>query len=290
MRDHPRSAAVLWGIAGAVLMGLAVSGVIVWLPAGAVAAAEQSIQLDNVATPIGGEQWRWTAFMRGTPDQISRIKCVVYFLHPTFPNPVQRICNTQDPRYPFGFTAYGWGTFRLTARVEFADNRAQEVAYSLDFSKRPIEATISLVVKCMENCTPTINTPGRRVDFSSLIEYISVSQLPNGQSADSTSMVFVGLVNSPSHSEALEGTHEFPLPLIAPSVSVVLTIPTADDRRYPNQQIGSTGKVSEARFEVAAGEKVRIDVLVRGEIWNGLLRGAGGNPDVFDVEQISAVK
>ncbi len=93
------------------------------------------LELRNVAEPQGsGDTWKWRAFITGKADKINQITCVTYTLHPTFPKPVQKICSTKNPKYPFELDAVGWGTFSLRAKVEFRDGPPQELNHTLDFS------------------------------------------------------------------------------------------------------------------------------------------------------------
>ena len=62
---------------------------------------------------------------------------MTYALHPTFPNPVQKICWTSDAKYPFGLTATGWEAFALLSRIEFKDGSYQDIVHVLDFSIAP---------------------------------------------------------------------------------------------------------------------------------------------------------
>jgi transcription initiation factor IIF auxiliary subunit len=98
-----------------------------------LASSATSIDLTNVATRVSNEMWSWTAYVVGSPAELQSIRCVVYILHPTYPNPIQTVCNTSNPRYPFGVTAEGWGTFSLRARIEFKDGSTKEVVHALTF-------------------------------------------------------------------------------------------------------------------------------------------------------------
>src|SRR5215469_6083320 len=92
----------------------------------AAVAGKDSLDIQNTAEKIGDKEWRWTAFVSGPPDEIGKIACVKYTLHPTFPKPVQEVCSIEDPKHPFALTATGWGTFNLRARIEFKDGTSQE--------------------------------------------------------------------------------------------------------------------------------------------------------------------
>jgi hypothetical protein len=96
--------------------------------------SENSLGLVNIAKYNGDKAWSWTAYINGPRDQIGRINCVVYTLHPTFSQPIQRICGTANPLYPFGITLTGWGTFDLEARLELKDGSSVELSHYLDFS------------------------------------------------------------------------------------------------------------------------------------------------------------
>jgi transcription initiation factor IIF auxiliary subunit len=92
-------------------------------------ARSQDVDIDNVARKAGGNQYEWTAFVVADESDLKQIKCVVYTLHPTFPDPVQRICETDNPKYPFGLTVSGWGSFALRTKIEFKNGSSQEVVH-----------------------------------------------------------------------------------------------------------------------------------------------------------------
>jgi transcription initiation factor IIF auxiliary subunit len=95
-------------------------------------AMAQSLDVQNVAERAG-DQWKWTAFVTGPPEQIAKIRCVRYTLHPTFPDPVKEVCEMSDPKHPFAFSAVGWGTFNLRARIEFKDGSSSDLTHYLKF-------------------------------------------------------------------------------------------------------------------------------------------------------------
>jgi transcription initiation factor IIF auxiliary subunit len=92
-----------------------------------------SLGVENTAKQIAPDRWEWTAYIVGPPSELSRIKCVIYVLHPTFPNPIRPMCSTKDPKYPFALTTNGWGTFDLVARIEFKDGTVRELLHQLRF-------------------------------------------------------------------------------------------------------------------------------------------------------------
>jgi transcription initiation factor IIF auxiliary subunit len=93
------------------------------------------LELSNVAKSFDANKtWKWIAFITAPPEILQKIKCVQYTLHPTFPDPVERVCSTSNTKYPFGLYATGWGTFNLRANVEFGDGSQKELQHVLDFS------------------------------------------------------------------------------------------------------------------------------------------------------------
>jgi hypothetical protein len=104
------------------------------------AVSQSPLGLVNVAKYNDDKTWSWTAYINGLRDQIERINCVIYTLHPTFPQPVRQVCETTNPLYPFGITTTGWGTFDLQARLEFKDGSSMELSHYLDFSTSKMSA------------------------------------------------------------------------------------------------------------------------------------------------------
>ncbi len=88
---------------------------------------------DNVAEPAGNDKWNWTVFIKPDSASIDDIKCVEYKLHPTFPNPVRRVCDRGDPPRPFGLSATGWGTFTIGIRVLLKDGGQEHLSHELRF-------------------------------------------------------------------------------------------------------------------------------------------------------------
>ena len=95
-----------------------------------------SINLDNRARPdkqIEGQQYfEWEVFVDAPSSALDRIDHVVYFLHPTFPNPVRTV---SDRSSQFALRARGWGEFQINAKVVFEDDEVEQVEYQLDLSK-----------------------------------------------------------------------------------------------------------------------------------------------------------
>jgi YEATS family len=95
----------------------------------------QLIQADNTAQYMGNGGWDWTIFVRGSPEEISKIRCVVYHLHPTFPNPERQVCDAgSDPGRAFPLSSNGWGTFTVGIDLIGKDGSVRRLSYPLRFS------------------------------------------------------------------------------------------------------------------------------------------------------------
>ncbi len=97
------------------------------------AESRAEITAENVAKSVGDNQWRWTIFIKGLKKDLDGIKCVEYTLHPTFPNPVRKVCEWGDPVRPFALTATGWGTFPVGIKIVMKDGRNLELKHQLKF-------------------------------------------------------------------------------------------------------------------------------------------------------------
>jgi hypothetical protein len=83
--------------------------------------AGQGLSLQNTSRALREDWWSWTLFVTGPGDQLASVECVEYRLHPTFPNPVQKVCRLGDPDRAFALEAQGWGVFDVEASLTFKD-------------------------------------------------------------------------------------------------------------------------------------------------------------------------
>jgi hypothetical protein len=97
------------------------------------AAPPPGLRLQNTATKIDSKRYEWTVFVQGPEEAIARIRCVRYFLHPTFPNPIQNVCDRQEVLKAFPFTATGWGTFNVRAEIYLKDGSSFDLTHYLKF-------------------------------------------------------------------------------------------------------------------------------------------------------------
>jgi hypothetical protein len=123
--DIPRfSRPAIWGMLRLCMLIILLAALSPQIPFGLV----------NIARYNDDKTWSWTAYINASTDQIGKINCVIYTLHPTFSQPVQQVCETTNPLYPFGITLTGWGTFDLQARLKLKDGSSVELSHYLDFS------------------------------------------------------------------------------------------------------------------------------------------------------------
>lgn len=95
-----------------------------------------SIKLSNRARPdktIGDRPYyEWEVFVDEPDSTLDKIDHIVYFLHPTFPNPVRTVSNRESR---FALRTKGWGEFQINAQVVFKDKEVDRAEYHLDLSK-----------------------------------------------------------------------------------------------------------------------------------------------------------
>lgn len=80
----------------------------------------QDTSVKNTSSPIGNGRWSWTVFLDGPSPTLDKIKCVEYHLHPTFPNPLQVVCE-RGKQQAFALNGNGWGEFNVAVYVKFLD-------------------------------------------------------------------------------------------------------------------------------------------------------------------------
>lgn len=92
------------------------------------------IQVNNLATKNNAGSWDWKIFLESSEDILSQVKCVEYTLHPTFPNPIQEICEKgNNENQAFILTGNGWGAFEVKIRILLKDGGVQKLAHTLRF-------------------------------------------------------------------------------------------------------------------------------------------------------------
>jgi hypothetical protein len=82
------------------------------------------------ASRDGQDRWDWTIFIDADQDVLSRIRCVEYTLHETFPDPVRTVCTANNR---FALSSNGWGTFTVKIRVLMRDGSERKLSHDLKF-------------------------------------------------------------------------------------------------------------------------------------------------------------
>jgi transcription initiation factor IIF auxiliary subunit len=94
----------------------------------------ESLSVDNVSRQVKSGWWEWEVFVKGPESLLSQIKCVEYTLHPTFPNPVQRVCTRGTGPRAFALKSSGWGTFQIRVKVLMKNGNTVDLKHDLSFT------------------------------------------------------------------------------------------------------------------------------------------------------------
>jgi transcription initiation factor IIF auxiliary subunit len=94
------------------------------------APTQLNVTVENWSKEIEPGWWEWGIYVKGTPAELKRIRCVEYTLHASFPNPVRLVCS---PNKGFLLTARGWGTFTVPVKVMLKDRTVREFSHTLEF-------------------------------------------------------------------------------------------------------------------------------------------------------------
>jgi prokaryotic YEATS domain/TIR domain len=84
------------------------------------------------------DRWEWAVWLEGTPAELETVESVVWFLHSTFPNPVQERTNREEK---FRLETTGWGEFEIRAEIRRRTGRPLKRAHKLvlDYPEKPAE-------------------------------------------------------------------------------------------------------------------------------------------------------
>lgn len=76
------------------------------------------------------DAFMWTIEIHGSDHDLALIDAVVYTVHPTFDNRIQKVRSREDN---FRLQRVGWGKFTVQIQVEFVDYTAFDGTYNLTF-------------------------------------------------------------------------------------------------------------------------------------------------------------
>jgi hypothetical protein len=77
-----------------------------------------TLKVKQDSAPEGGDRWKWSVWLDGAAKDLDAVDHVVYTLHPTFPDPVQRV---KSRRTGFKIEGSGWGEFEVYLDIALKD-------------------------------------------------------------------------------------------------------------------------------------------------------------------------
>jgi transcription initiation factor IIF auxiliary subunit len=96
-----------------------------------------AVSAGNISHYAGDDRWDWTVFLISDNKTLDDIQCVDYTLHPTFPDPVRKVCmRGTSPGQGFFLKSNGWGTFTIGIRVTFRDGEVAALTHTLTFAAK----------------------------------------------------------------------------------------------------------------------------------------------------------
>ena len=104
-----------------------------------------ALKVDNTSTYVGAGRWDWTIFVDADPDTLRQIDCVEYTLHPTFPNPVRKVCS--QPEAKFALSSNGWGTFTVKVKIIYKNGRVEDVDHQLVFKQQSAPTQLNVTAE-----------------------------------------------------------------------------------------------------------------------------------------------
>jgi len=94
-----------------------------------------NLKLRNDWKYIGDDRWDWEVYLvSDNPDDLDTVENVKYILHPTFQNPIRVINKRQGG---FRLKTDGWGTFSITAFVNFKSGKKLKLLHDVELNFDP---------------------------------------------------------------------------------------------------------------------------------------------------------
>lgn len=89
-----------------------------------------NFQIRQKAAMRSDNLWDWEAWLDGPIDEINRVEYVLWELHPSFPEPIQRVVNRSDN---FRLKYFSFGEFRISANVYLLGGESSKLSHWLSF-------------------------------------------------------------------------------------------------------------------------------------------------------------
>lgn len=113
---------------------------ILFMVFGAVLAHAQ-VGVKNNSSYVGGGRWNWTIYIDADASMLEQIECVEYQLHPTFPNPLRKVCKHNTK---FALSSNGWGTFSIDVNIIYKDGHTQQLKHELLFKEKSATSSLDI--------------------------------------------------------------------------------------------------------------------------------------------------
>ena len=111
----------------------------------AVSPSFADLRIKNTSSYVGAGRWTWTIFVDADPETLRQIRCVEYTLHPTFPDPVRKVCN--QPETKFAHSTKGWGIFTVKVNILYKNGRIEAREHPLVFKQQPAPDSLRVTAR-----------------------------------------------------------------------------------------------------------------------------------------------
>jgi transcription initiation factor IIF auxiliary subunit len=101
--------------------------------------------VSNTSNYAGAGRWDWAIFVDADPDALRQIESVEYNLHPTFPNPVRKVCG--QPETKSALSSNGWGTFTVKVKIQYKNGSVENLEHELIFKQETAPTTLNVTVE-----------------------------------------------------------------------------------------------------------------------------------------------
>ncbi|MFA6971206.1 MAG: pYEATS domain-containing protein [Gallionella sp.] len=117
-----------------------------------------SIQIKQESSYVGDRRWDWSVWLAGPAAELDKIDYVTYTLHPTYPNPVQKINTREDG---FRLKSGGWGEFTIYIDITQKNGESFQLSHDLKLILEPVKRPPSTVA--LQEARPAIKGIGKSV-------------------------------------------------------------------------------------------------------------------------------